>query len=147
MSAIHKLTLEIGIGLNSRLQNYCFCYAYGFYCRDLKPISDQCFYHTETSQLFCVANHWTGFYMIEKLLINGLLKENFWFSGKVKIEFIVCERRMNLVKIKNPFMYSVFLTSIFLSIDTKVSKRVTPFCGRQSDVEGRYKDAPHPKFW
>ena len=78
--------------------------------------------------------------MIETLLANGLLKENFRFSGKLRIEFNDCERRMNLVKIKNPFMGSLFLSNIFLSIDTKVSKRVSnaandrQFCGRRSDV-------------
>ena len=78
--------------------------------------------------------------MIETLLTNGLLKENFRFSGKVRIEFNVCEKRMNLVKIKNPFMGSLFLSIIFLSIDTKVSKRVSNaandrrFCRRRSDV-------------
>ena len=35
----------------------------------------QCSHHIETSQLNCSANELTGFYMIEILIVNALMKE------------------------------------------------------------------------
>ena len=39
---------------------------------DMKWVNDQCFHHTETSQLICSAYQMTGFYMMGTLVVKGL---------------------------------------------------------------------------
>ena len=45
-----------------------------------QPTNDQCFPHIEISQLTCLANQLTGFYMMGKLLVNFFKKKQFCAS-------------------------------------------------------------------
>ena len=48
-----------------------------------QPIKCQCYPHIETSQLICIVNQLTGFFMRETLALNGLNK-----SSESRIETI-----------------------------------------------------------
>ena len=36
-------------------------------------LARQCPYHIKTNQLICIANRLTGFYVMETLVVNGLI--------------------------------------------------------------------------
>ena len=40
---------------------------------DIKPFNGQCSHYIETSQLICIANQLTGFYMMGTLAVKGLM--------------------------------------------------------------------------
>ena len=61
--------------------------------------NDQCSHHIETSQLICIANQLTGFYIIKTLVVKGLILRVPCTSAKFQFRYtVIAEVFQNHIK-------------------------------------------------